>query len=305
VPETIKNKKLLSLDLGAMIAGTKYRGEFEDRLKALIKEIENAEGQIILFIDELHTIVGAGAAEGAMDAGNLLKPALARGKMHMIGATTLNEYRKHIEKDAALERRFQPVMVEEPSIKDCISILRGIKEKYEIHHGVRIRDAALVEAVQLSSRYITDRFLPDKAIDLLDEAASVLRIEIDSKPTEIDRADRQLRRLEIEREALKKEKDEVSQQRLKDLEKEFSEIKEKNKHLELQWQNEKKSIDVLKNLNKKLDEAKVAAEQAERNGNLQKAAEIRYGQIPEIEKTLKTAQSKLARKRVFGNKRKK
>jgi ATP-dependent Clp protease ATP-binding subunit ClpB len=294
VPETIKNKKLLSLDLGAMIAGTKYRGEFEDRLKALIKEIENAEGQIILFIDELHTIVGAGAAEGAMDAGNLLKPALARGKMHMIGATTLNEYRKHIEKDAALERRFQPVMVEEPSIKDCISILRGIKEKYEIHHGVRIRDAALVEAVQLSSRYITDRFLPDKAIDLLDEAASVLRIEIDSKPTEIDRADRQLRRLEIEREALKKEKDEVSQQRLKDLEKEFSEIKEKNKHLELQWQNEKKSIDVLKNLNKKLDEAKVAAEQAERNGNLQKAAEIRYGQIPEIEKTLKTAQSKLA-----------
>jgi len=294
VPETIKNKRLLSLDLGAMIAGTKYRGEFEDRLKALIKEIEAAAGQIILFIDELHTIVGAGAAEGAMDAGNLLKPALARGKMHMIGATTLNEYRKHIEKDAALERRFQPVMVEEPSIKDCISILRGIKEKYEIHHGVRIRDNALVEAVQLSARYITDRFLPDKAIDLLDEAASVLRIEIDSKPTEIDRADRQLRRLEIEREALKKEKDEASLQRLKELEKEFSEIKEKNKHLELQWQNEKKSIDVLKNLNKKLDEAKIAAEQAERRGELQKAAEIRYGQIPEIEKTLKTAQSKLA-----------
>jgi len=294
VPETIKNKRLLSLDLGAMIAGTKYRGEFEDRLKALIKEIEGAAGQIILFIDELHTIVGAGAAEGAMDAGNLLKPALARGKMHMIGATTLNEYRKHIEKDAALERRFQPVMVEEPSIKDCISILRGIKEKYEIHHGVRIRDAALVEAVQLSARYITDRFLPDKAIDLLDEAASVLRIEIDSKPTEIDRADRQLRRLDIEREALKKEKDEASRLRLKDLEKEFSEIKEKNKHLELQWQNEKKSIDVLKDLNRKLDDAKMAAEQAERSGDLQKAAEIRYGQIPEIEKTLKTAQAKLA-----------
>jgi ATP-dependent Clp protease ATP-binding subunit ClpB len=293
VPDTLKNKKLLALDLGALIAGTKYRGEFEDRLKALIKEIENSDGQVILFIDELHTIVGAGAAEGSMDAGNLLKPALARGKLRTIGATTLKEYRKYVEKDAALERRFQPVQVDEPSVKDSISILRGIKEKYEVHHGVRIRDAALVAAVTLSSRYIADRFLPDKAIDLMDEAASILRIEIDSKPTEIDRMHRQMRQLEIEREALKKEHDEVSKKRLVDLEKELSDIKEQNQKTELQWQNEKKVIEEIKTLKAKIETYKNEAAQAERAGNLGKVAEINYGKIPETEKLFKAAQETL------------
>lgn len=295
VPDPLKGKKILALDLGAMIAGTKYRGEFEDRLKAVIKEVEGSDGQIILFIDELHTIVGAGAAEGAMDAGNLLKPALARGKLHTIGATTLKEYRKYIEKDAAFERRFQPVSVEPPSIKDAISILRGIKEKYEVHHGVRIQDPAIVSAVTLSDRYIPDRFLPDKAIDLMDEAAATLRIEMDSKPTELDQIDRQIRQLEVEKEALKKEKDDASKKRLNDIEKELAELKEKQKELDVRWQNEKKIIDVLKASGKEINTLRTEAEQAERNGNLQRVAEIRYYLIPECEKRIASSQKELAK----------
>ena len=295
VPDPLKNKIVLNLDLGALIAGSKYRGEFEDRLKAVIKEVEKSDGQIILFIDELHTIVGAGAQEGSTDAGNLLKPALARGALRTIGATTLKEYRKYVEKDAALERRFQPVMVNEPSVEDAISILRGIKEKYETHHGVKIRDNALVAAVKLSSRYIADRFLPDKAIDLMDEAASAIRIEIDSKPTSIDQLERKVRQLEIEKQALKKEKDSKSRDRLQSIEKELAELNEKLKQLNLQWQTEKKSIEEIKKLSKALDGLKEEASQAERLVDLQKVAEIRYGQIPDLEKKIKAGRDKLAK----------
>ncbi len=293
VPDTLSGKRLLSLDLGSLVAGTKYRGEFEDRLKAIIREIEGSDGRIILFIDELHTIVGAGGAEGAVDAGNLLKPALARGTLRTIGATTLKEYRKYVEKDAALERRFQPVMVNPPSMKDATSILRGIKEKYEVHHGVRITDGAVVAAVTLSDRYIADRFLPDKAIDLMDEAASVLRIEMDSKPTELDQIDRGIRQLEVEREALKKEKDDASKRRLKDIEKELADLKEKQKSLEVRWQNEKRVIDVIKESGKRIDALRAESEQAERQGNLQRIAEIRYGEIPSLEKKIASAKAEL------------
>ncbi len=294
IPDALKNKRVISLDLGALVAGAKYRGEFEDRLKAVIKDVEAAEGQVILFIDELHTIVGAGAQEGSTDAGNLLKPALARGSLRTIGATTLREYRKYIEKDAALERRFQPVMVEEPSTEDAISILRGIKEKYESHHGVRIRDHAIVAAVTLSDRYISDRFLPDKAIDLMDEAASAIRIEIDSKPTAIDKLERKIRQLEIEREALKKEKDDTSKTRLSELEKELAELREQHRQLDLHWRTEKEAIDQLKNLGKQIDNLREEAARAEREVNLQRAAEIRYGELPQLETELQTAQKRLA-----------
>jgi ATP-dependent Clp protease ATP-binding subunit ClpB len=295
VPDVLKNKKILGLDLGALIAGSKYRGEFEDRLKAVIKEIEKSDGQIILFIDELHTIVGAGAQEGSTDAGNLLKPALARGALRTIGATTLKEYRKYIEKDAALERRFQPVIVEEPSVEDAISILRGIKEKYETHHGVRIQDNAIVAAVKLSDRYIADRFLPDKAIDLMDEAASAIRIELDSKPAELDKLERKIRQLEIEKQALKKEKDDASKKRLQEIEKQLAELKEQYHELELHWQNEKKVIDNIKDAGKKIDNLKEEAAQAERNLDLQRVAEINYGLIPDLVKQQEAAKKELVK----------
>lgn len=293
VPDTLKDKSVLMLDLGALVAGSKFRGEFEDRLKAVLKEIEDSAGQIILFIDELHTLVGAGATEGAMDAANLLKPALARGQLHAIGATTLKEYRKYIEKDAALERRFQPVMVNEPTPEDTIAILRGIKEKYEVHHGVRITDGAIVEAVNLSTRYIGDRFLPDKAIDLIDEATSGLKMQLESKPVELDKLHRRLIQLEIEREALKKEKDEDSKERLKKTTKEIEELSEKAKGMELKWQEEKGKIDELRKATEELDQLKMEAERLERQGDLSKVAEIRYGKIPELEKKVKEIDKKI------------
>ena len=294
VPTTLKDKRLMALDIGSLIAGTKYRGEFEDRLKAILKEIKESDGGIILFIDELHTIVGAGAAEGAMDASNMLKPALARGELRAVGATTLNEYQKYIEKDAALERRFQPVHVGEPSVEDTISILRGLKEKYELHHGVRIKDAALVAAAVLSNRYITNRFLPDKAIDLMDEAASRIRIEIDSMPEEIDEFERRIRQIEVERQALKKEKDASSRDKLEALAKELADLKEKNGGLKVQWQKEKEIIDRSKKLKESLDALKAEEQSAERRGDLERVAEIRYGKLVENKKQMERLDLELA-----------
>ena len=297
VPESLKQKRIIAMDIGSMIAGAKYRGEFEDRLKAFLKEVTDSQGQIILFIDELHTIVGAGASEGAVDASNMLKPQLARGELRTIGATTLDEYRKYIEKDAALERRFQPVMVNEPSVEDTIAILRGLKERYEVHHGVRIQDAALVAAAVLSHRYISDRFLPDKAVDLVDEAASRLKIEIESMPTEIDVIEREIMQHEMERQALKKEKDPASKERLKKLEKELAELKEKSTALKAEWQKEKALLDEQRKLKEQLDTLRTELERAQRRGELGKASEIQYGQIPEVERKLaelaaKTSESK-------------
>ena len=291
VPDGIKDKRLLALDMGSLIAGAKYRGEFEERLKGVLDEVKQAAGEIILFIDEMHTLVGAGKAEGAMDAGNLLKPSLARGELHCIGATTLDEYRKYIEKDAALERRFQPVFVGEPSVPDTISILRGLKEKYELHHGVRITDGALVGAATLSNRYITDRFLPDKAIDLMDEAASRIRMEVESKPEEIENLDRRIIQLKIEREALKKENDQASKDRLKKLEEELANLEQQSSELTQRWQAEKDKISAEAKIKEQLDQARIELEQAQRNGDLARAGELQYGRIPELEKQLAEAQA--------------
>jgi len=292
VPESLKNKKLMALDMGALIAGAKYRGEFEERLKAILKEIEAAAGEIILFIDEMHTLVGAGKSDGAMDAANLIKPALARGELHCVGATTLDEYRKYVEKDAALARRFQPLMVEEPTVEDTISILRGIKEKYELHHGVRISDSALVAAATLSHRYITDRFLPDKAIDLVDEAASRLRMEVDSKPEELDALDRQILQMQIEAEALKKEDDAASKDRLSKIEKELGDLQEKSGSMTAKWQAERDKLESARTVKEKLDKARADLEIAKREGNLGKAGELSYGIIPQLERELSDAETK-------------
>lgn len=287
VPTSLSQKRIMSLDMGALVAGAKYRGEFEERLKAVLQEVSASDGEVVLFIDELHTIVGAGASEGSMDASNLLKPALARGELHCIGATTLNEYRKYVEKDAALERRFQPVLIGEPTVADTISILRGLKEKYELHHGIRIKDSALVAAATLSNRYINDRFLPDKAIDLMDEAASKIKMEVDSKPSELDELDRRIIQLKIEREALTKEKDAASKDRLKNLEKELSELEETSATLTAQWQKEKDRIEGDHKIKERLDAARVELEKAQREGNLARAGELTYGEIPELEEKLK------------------
>src|SRR5438067_445827 len=292
VPESLRDRRVIALDIGALVAGAKYRGEFEDRLKAVLKEVAEARGQVIVFMDELHTIVGAGAAEGAVDAANLLKPMLARGELRAVGATTLDEYRKHIEKDAALERRFQPIHVGEPSVEDTIAILRGLKERYEVHHGVRIQDSAIVAAAILSQRYIADRFLPDKAIDLIDEAASRLRIEIDSVPVEIDEVERRIMQLEIEQQALSKESDEASVARREAIERELAELREQRDAMKAEWEQEKSSIDAISDLKKRLDEAQREAERAERETDLQRAAELRYGEIPELERALEEAEAK-------------
>ena len=293
VPESLKDKELISLDLGSLVAGTKFRGEFEDRLKAVLKEVIESAGRIVMFIDELNTIVGAGGSEGAIDASNMLKPALARGELHAIGATTLKEYQKYIEKDAALERRFQPVYVSEPSVEDTIAILRGIKEKYEVHHGVRITDNAIVAAAKLSARYITDRFLPDKAVDLIDEATSALRMSIDSMPADLDRYKREETRLQIEKKALEKENDEQSKERLQALEKELAELKEKTSSLELQWKNEKDIITKIRTYKKQIEKLRQTADIAERQGDLQKVAEIRYGHIPATEESIREEEKRL------------
>ncbi|HXH07479.1 MAG TPA: ATP-dependent chaperone ClpB [Vicinamibacterales bacterium] len=294
VPEGLKNKRLIQLDMGALVAGAKYRGEFEERLKAVLREIAESEGQIILFVDELHTIVGAGAAEGAIDAGNMLKPMLARGELHMIGATTLDEYRKHIEKDAALERRFQPVFVGEPTVEDTISILRGLRERYEIHHGVRLKDSALVAAAVLSHRYISDRFLPDKAIDLVDEAAARLRMEIDSMPAELDEVERRIMQLEIEREALRKETDEASRERLRKLERELADLKADRDRLRAHWEQEKEAIQEARALKEQIEQIRLDIERAQRAGDYTKASELQYGRLPELERRLKAQEARLA-----------
>ena len=293
VPEGLKGKKVIAIDIGAMLAGAKYRGEFEDRLKAVLKEITKSQGRIIAFFDELHTIVGAGAAEGAVDAANMLKPMLARGELHAIGATTLDEYRKYIEKDAALERRFQPVLVSEPTADDTIAILRGLKERYEVHHGVRIKDSALIAAAVLSDRYISDRFLPDKAIDLIDEAASRLRIEIDSMPTEIDELERKIKQLEIEEQALKKEKDKASKERIDKIKADLSDLKEKSSVMKLHWVQEKEAIKDIRNLKEEIEKTRLSADQAERDADLAKAAELRYGKLLELNKNLEEKNKKL------------
>jgi ATP-dependent Clp protease ATP-binding subunit ClpB len=292
IPDSLRDRRVIALDIGALIAGAKYRGEFEDRLKAVLKEIAEAEGNVILFLDELHTIVGAGAAEGAVDAANLLKPMLARGELRAVGATTLDEYRKHIEKDAALERRFQPVYVDEPSVEDTIAILRGLKERYEVHHGVRIQDSAIIAAATLSHRYIADRFLPDKAIDLIDEAASRLRIEIDSMPTEIDEVERRIQQLEIEHQALKKEKDDASVARREAIERDLADLRERATEMKARWQHEKEAIGRVQQLKERLEQARGEAERAEREADLQRAAELRYGEIPEIERELREAEER-------------
>jgi ATP-dependent Clp protease ATP-binding subunit ClpB len=297
VPDSLKQKRIIAMDIGAMVAGAKFRGEFEDRLKAFLKEVTDSQGEIILFIDELHTIVGAGAAEGSVDASNMLKPMLARGELRTVGATTIDEYRKYIEKDAALERRFQPVMVNEPTVEDTIAILRGLKERYEVHHGVRITDAALVAAAVLSDRYISDRFLPDKAIDLVDEAASRLKIELDSMPTEIDVIEREIMQHEMERQALKKEKDPASKERLKKLERELAELKEKSSALKAEWQKEKAVLEEQRKWKEELDQLRTELERAQRRGELAKASEIQYGRIPELEKKLAAATAKTAKDR--------
>jgi len=293
VPEGLKHKRIVQLDMGSLIAGAKYRGEFEERLKAVLKEITDSAGEIILFVDEMHTVVGAGAAEGAMDAGNMLKPMLARGELHMIGATTIDEYRKYVEKDPALERRFQPVMVEEPSVEETISILRGLKERYEVHHGVRITDAAVIAAATLSNRYITDRHLPDKAIDLIDEAAARLRTEIDSKPQELDEVDRQILQLEIERQALQKEKDKASKERLKKIEKELADLQEVSKELHARWTTEKQAISELQSIKEQIEQTRLEIERAERKNDLEKVARLRYGVLRELEEKLVEAENRI------------
>ena len=295
VPDSLKNKRVIALDIGAMVAGSKYRGEFEERFKAVLREIAESEGEVVTFIDELHTIVGAGAAEGAMDAGNMLKPMLARGELRAIGATTLDEYREHIEKDPALERRFQPVLVEPPSVEDTIAILRGLKERYEVHHGVRIQDSALVGAAVLSDRYVTGRFLPDKAIDLIDEAASRLRMEIDSMPVEIDEVERRIKQLEIERAALKKETDDASRERLEKLERELADLQERGAGMKAHWQQERDHIDVIRSLKSEIEEVREQAGLAERDGDLERAAELRYGRLVDLERRLEEENEKLAK----------